>query len=365
MFSLLFSCLLLSGDLHIGTTDIFQRMDVSEIAVRDDGAVYILNFEEARIQYYGPDGKLIKNIGGKGKGPGEFTFPVYFRYTDDHLFIHDVLTDKISVFDKEGTFLKQISPPMRNLRFARGNGGWFYWTIEEGHSLGGALYFTRDGFETKKELFKLPDAGWFSQGMSINNNNGEISGSFSPLSLEPMLAASPDGEVIYFVPDPRKLEVMVLDGNSGKVLTTFTKDARPVPFDSEWADETFQRNATFLKQQGISQSKIKKNYPTHFPIIRQVRSDANGNLIVNRWRGRPDDNDYTVCFDRKGGEVEDPFSFRDQQRIAGMAGGFGYVVVFDGDEAGLAKVPAKDVKTYLDNNPIEDWDRSRSISISR
>ncbi|CAM2006023.1 6-bladed beta-propeller [Acanthopleuribacter pedis] len=362
---LLAATLLFSGDLHIETTDIFQRMDVDEIAVREDGAVYILNFDESRIQYYDAEGKLIKNIGKRGQGPGEFTFPTYFRFADNHLFIYDELSGKISIFDKEGTFLKQVTLPARGLRMVRGSGGWFTWTTEPGHGKAGQVAFSKDEFATEQNAAKLPDVVWFNQGLRINNNNGEIEGQYSPLSLAPMLAVAPDGNTIYLVPDPRKFEVKVIDGATGKITGTIRKDAKPVPFDTEWAQEQFADSAQFLKREGIGEGKIKKNFPDFFPIIREIRTDPKGNLVVNRWRGRPDDNDYSITLDRDGNEGDNPYSWRELQRIAGFVGSHGYVVTYDGDEAGLARVPQAEVKAFLEGHPIEDWSRSRSISISR
>jgi len=47
----------------------------SDIAVDRDGAIFILDAANARIQKFGPDGKYLATIGRKGQGPGEFIMP--------------------------------------------------------------------------------------------------------------------------------------------------------------------------------------------------------------------------------------------------------------------------------------------------
>ena len=37
-----------------------------------DGNIYVLDWSDAFIKVYSPDGKLLRRMGGKGQGPGEF-----------------------------------------------------------------------------------------------------------------------------------------------------------------------------------------------------------------------------------------------------------------------------------------------------
>jgi len=121
--------LVFGGDpaAQISDTEILQVMRPDEIFVRPDGQVYLLNFSEARIQHYDADGKLVRNIGRKGRGPGEFTFPSYVSLTGDRLYVWDELTNLISEFDLEGQFLRQVRVPARGITLHRTTGGWFYY----------------------------------------------------------------------------------------------------------------------------------------------------------------------------------------------------------------------------------------------
>jgi hypothetical protein len=62
-------------------------------------AVFIMDFE----------GNLIHRLGGRsGQGPGELNFPVRVRVYDNKLYVFDTMNGRIQVFDKKGTYLRQI-----------------------------------------------------------------------------------------------------------------------------------------------------------------------------------------------------------------------------------------------------------------
>lgn len=52
---------------------IFALLD--DIAVADDGTIYVLDSQLNEVQVFAPNGEYIRSIGREGEGPGEFTFP--------------------------------------------------------------------------------------------------------------------------------------------------------------------------------------------------------------------------------------------------------------------------------------------------
>jgi hypothetical protein len=62
----------------------------SDVAVDAEGAIYILDTGNARIQKFGPDGRYLATIGRKGQGPGEFMMPDSFDFDKDgNLVVND------------------------------------------------------------------------------------------------------------------------------------------------------------------------------------------------------------------------------------------------------------------------------------
>ncbi len=54
------------------------------------------------------DGKFIKRIGAKGKGPGEFQEPFYISHTKDLFIVQDVANHRIQIFDRDFHYLTEI-----------------------------------------------------------------------------------------------------------------------------------------------------------------------------------------------------------------------------------------------------------------
>lgn len=351
---------------HIENTEIHQRMLASEIFIKENGEVYILNFDESRIQYYDDTGKLKKNIGRRGRGPGEFTFPLNVAYINRQFHVFDKLTGMISVFDDQGAYIEQFKLPSTEIELARAAGGWVFW-IKQGpfaENRTTHLKWTDDNFKTSKVIMEISDQGWSSGTSSHSSSTGQRRIEWSPITVKPRILVSRKGETVYFAATPWKFEITVIDGNTGSVKNTITKDAKLIPFDVEWADERFTiETEEHILRKGISISDIDKLYPEHFPIIRSLAFDPIGNLVVSSWRGRPDSAYYLTAFNTEGDEVPVTYSWSALARLAGVAKGYGYITIYDDEEAALAKVPIDQIEAFVDENPIEDWSFSRSMSI--
>lgn len=81
------------------------------------GTVAVLEFSKQQILRFAPDGALTGIMGRKGSGPGEFErLRQVFRCANDTVVAVD-LTRRVSVWDPDGNFVRQISGP-RGSRFA-------------------------------------------------------------------------------------------------------------------------------------------------------------------------------------------------------------------------------------------------------
>jgi hypothetical protein len=66
--------LMAEADMRIGSVDDpeagFSR--VAGVDVDGDGQIYVFEAADMQIRVYGPDGRLLRRIGRRGEGPGEF-----------------------------------------------------------------------------------------------------------------------------------------------------------------------------------------------------------------------------------------------------------------------------------------------------
>jgi hypothetical protein len=92
----------------------------SDIAVDKDGAIYVLDAANARIQKFGPDGQFLATIGRKGQGPGEFIFPDAIDFDKDgNLVVADSAQARIHVIIGGGRDVRSIVIKEELVRDAR------------------------------------------------------------------------------------------------------------------------------------------------------------------------------------------------------------------------------------------------------
>ncbi|MBO9540322.1 protein kinase [bacterium] len=76
------------------------------LALDHKGNILVLDFGSSCIQVFGSRGELVKTVGRRGNGPGEFSIPR--EITIDRFgnwFVADTLNHRIQVFDPEGNFV--------------------------------------------------------------------------------------------------------------------------------------------------------------------------------------------------------------------------------------------------------------------
>ncbi len=77
------------------------------LAVDSKGNVYVADSAKQHVLVFGPDGKLLREIGGAGSGPGQFNEPHGLAVDKDgNLYVADTWNARIDKFDPNGKFLK-------------------------------------------------------------------------------------------------------------------------------------------------------------------------------------------------------------------------------------------------------------------
>ena len=70
------------------------------------GFIYICDLQDLQIKVFDPDGRLVRTLGQKGAGPGEFlNIGEIALLPDDRLLVLDWEAHRISLFDTEGKFI--------------------------------------------------------------------------------------------------------------------------------------------------------------------------------------------------------------------------------------------------------------------
>lgn len=103
------------GEEGKGDEYIFSR--ARDIAIDEEGKIYVLDSHEAHIKVFNKNGKYVKTIGNKGQGPGEMSSPSSLQITpQNELAVYDSDALKIHFFSLDGSFLR-AAVFQRYLRF--------------------------------------------------------------------------------------------------------------------------------------------------------------------------------------------------------------------------------------------------------
>jgi len=87
-------------------------ININEIIIDKMGQIYISDYRGGRILKFSNDGKLLKSIGRKGNGPGEFADYFFTRISPGnklYAIMNYMERRDISVFNTEGKYLKRMN----------------------------------------------------------------------------------------------------------------------------------------------------------------------------------------------------------------------------------------------------------------
>lgn len=69
------------------------------------GTVYVADTGAHDIKLFSDEGQLLKVIGHRGEGPGEFNAPTYLAFSSDRLYVTDTLNSRIQILDDQGKMI--------------------------------------------------------------------------------------------------------------------------------------------------------------------------------------------------------------------------------------------------------------------
>ncbi len=78
------------------------------VAADDNGDVYVLDAMDYSLKKFDPSGQLVKRVGRKGQGPGEFIAPRLLAASQHYLFTTDQSFFGIQIFDKDLEFVARV-----------------------------------------------------------------------------------------------------------------------------------------------------------------------------------------------------------------------------------------------------------------
>jgi hypothetical protein len=183
--------LLRIGSLE-GPADAFGN--VRGVALGPANRLYVADDLSHDVRVFDADGQLVRVIGRKGQGPGEFELPWVVAVDDaDTLMVWDQRLMRVSVFDPQGGFLRSFTPPR-------------HWLVN-------SVQFMPGG-----DLLLAAFGSTDNYGLHVLDRDGELIGEFGPVEVDPNIYAgfvgslyggaadvTSAGEIVYTRKSPYEL----------------------------------------------------------------------------------------------------------------------------------------------------------------
>jgi hypothetical protein len=96
--------------LRIGSVDDpdYGFTGINGVDVDRDGRIWVFEATDMQFRVYAPDGTLVRRVGGRGEGPGEFRDSPRFGIVGDTVWAIETFGRRLSLFRRDGTHLSTV-----------------------------------------------------------------------------------------------------------------------------------------------------------------------------------------------------------------------------------------------------------------
>lgn len=184
----------LEPELKIGSRDDAEQAltSVTALTLGPGKEIYVAQPQEGCIKVFSPAGRLVRTIGRKGEGPGEFMALDNMGWVGDTLYVSDGRLGRVSLFGTDGRYLRSLSS------------NWM--TATDSTTLTVRVHRLRaDGTAIVEPLVPTPliaDGTVKARSLLTMDTTGHVLNHVAELSLRNMLLVVPAGPGILSGPQP-------------------------------------------------------------------------------------------------------------------------------------------------------------------
>jgi len=341
-----------SHRIEIRPEGIYEPIRRGDVALADDGRLFVLDHPNVLIHIYTPDGAMQKTFGTKGDGPGQLDFPVNLFVDGQNLYVEDMAQNTIHRFDLDGAYQDRMRLPEQGLYLAKVKGGWIATTARAQRP--GApirLLWFDEALEETVELATFENDESPAIMVRRRGDGGVPSVPYNPVRDRSALVGTPGGRFVYFY-QPGGFQIQVIDGIEKKIVRTINREVQPIPFSTEYGDAKFA-NFEEQNERMAVRLRFEKDFPDHFPSLRNLFPVGRNDVGVRLWTGRPDEIERLLFLSSDGRDTEPPYPDAIPLRILFERDGKAYVNCFDPEteEPSIVVVSTDRVAAIAEANP--------------
>jgi len=272
----------LTEELNLGesSTEQFLFYNIKELDVDHKLNIYVLDWMARKILVFDQSGKLLRTIGRKGQGPGEFERPMDISIFGNRLMVHD-LERCISFFTLDGEYIRSITS--NDVL-----GIWDVYCDSIGNIIADTSQLDLKNLGKPKHVYRKYDHNLNLIFQFAESPGPSELGPNNPFSAFGSIAVDQENNIIFGYPDGYTIDIFNSDG---RLVKKIEKEYAP--------DELSSQDKREMKADNPGSRSI--DYPKYKPPFRRFFIDDKGRIYVGTWRnsGRKDSYYYDI-FDPEG-----------------------------------------------------------------
>jgi len=258
---------------------------ITSIRVDDDESIYVQDARARKIKIFDKEGKLLREFGNRGQGPGEFQTPRFLQLlSQNKLKVFDMSNKRISIFSLNGDLIQEIST-------ASVPSGFFRLIMDsQGECYGTTVGFKRDGLynQLKKYDAELNEALDIYERLMFPHQPGATN-MFQPDIIFGLLQND-----LFVWGDCYDYSLHVID-KDGNEVKTIQKECVPQRFSE--ADKI--REIEELKATSSLPDNRKFNFQEKYPDFEHFLIDDEDRIYVRTYQSYDGKREYHI-YDSEG-----------------------------------------------------------------
>ncbi len=242
-----------------------------------DGLLYVVMRQQGNISVLNPDGTLVRRIGRRGGGPGEFEGLNGYGWRNDSLWVLDATLGRLSWFDRAGEFLGSVPREPRRA-WPTSTGGYLHDLGHSTHRTETAIEFQpTDGVEPRL----IHAVSWTRGGFQIPTGGGSSLVGGHPMSDGPHTPRHPHGRGLAVIEQPPEGGTVRITryGPTGERMSQHVIELPTQPMTiSQW--QAFLGNRFVNSQVPISEVAARVPRPSHWAPVTATILASDDRLFI-------------------------------------------------------------------------------------
>jgi hypothetical protein len=332
--------MLMSPNVEFQIENYYKPLHLSQVAVAEDGSMFILDRGEKKILRYDAKGSLMGTLSGPGQGPSELQSPNQIIVKGKQLFVTD-WNKGVVEFNTEGKFVATYKPEHQFVMPRKVYNGWVYThTNREEKTVDLVISDERlQGTDVLLTYEEAPKEMFFGL-----NADRTVNVTYRPGVERPSWVVSADTRSIYvFIPGTQ--DIQVVDVVAKQVTRTIPLPLKRQPFNRGWGDAQVASIKDRVSLDGSKvMPKVDATFPDQFPLVSDLLIGPEGDLWVFDGPSLMEKYDGVLVMGADGKFLQHSLPIHAPKRVIANSKQQAFVLGFDQDkEYPIIKACSRDV----------------------